>query len=741
MLFRPYALTLRNFKSFGNALVTIPLDFTKPTLIVGQNFDSAVDGQLDSNGAGKTTISDAMCYVLMDRIISGKSINSDELINNINKKDLYVCLDFESDNNTFYRVERYRRNKELGGNGVRILERVGGKQTDAFDSVLHDITPDSVSNANTKIESILGMGFEIFSRIIAFSASHKPFLFLTSSEQTEIMEEISGLSELSQKAEILKKHIKTNKEGLDRLEEINTTIKAQRNQILNQIVSAKSKVDGWDATHKQELGELRSHLSKLVEADVDYDEQIALLEFVQKTDTQIEGYQANKRELAVELRNLEAEAGRAEVWDRNWKVSLNNASEKADEFGTVIDSEFMLTTIANYEKAVALRREKVTELAAKQKESNTKQLFVDEKWKEMSHLSESTCPYCSQQFKDAKTKLEEIKQQISDTNAEIATIGEDLNSIKTCISETEIAIAWYNTDMGIFTDAASFITWQERHMAAVADVKKIKDEVNPYSADNTKTTNEINDIRKDIEKLDGMITKKTVKRGDAKASLHFTRLQDILAEQNRIETLKTDITKREALTNPLSSTVAELESMKLEPTKDDEIGLLTDELDHQQFLLKLLTKKDSFIRKVLLEKTLPFLNARLRGYLDKIGFLHRVTFQEDLTVKIAQFGTSIGFGNLSSGQKARINLALSFAFRDVLQSRHNGKLKFCILDECLDVGLGNVGVQLAAKMIKQVATEDKLSMFVISHRDEIAQMFDNRLVIQLKSGFSTILEE
>jgi ABC-type molybdenum transport system ATPase subunit/photorepair protein PhrA len=61
-----------------------------------------------------------------------------------------------------------------------------------------------------------------------------------------------------------------------------------------------------------------------------------------------------------------------------------------------------------------------------------------------------------------------------------------------------------------------------------------------------------------------------------------------------------------------------------------------------------------------------------------------------------------------------------------------------MLDECLDTGLGNVGVQQAAAMIKKIAKEDKMAMFVISHRDEIASMFKNRLVVELKNGFSNI---
>ena len=64
-----------------------------------------------------------------------------------------------------------------------------------------------------------------------------------------------------------------------------------------------------------------------------------------------------------------------------------------------------------------------------------------------------------------------------------------------------------------------------------------------------------------------------------------------------------------------------------------------------------------------------------------------------------------------------------------------------MLDECLDVGLGNTGVQLAAKLIKDIANEQKLSLFVISHRDEASSMFSRRLEIHYNNGFSTIVEQ
>lgn len=739
MYFRAHELGLRNFMSFGNALTKICLNFVDPTMIVGQNFDSAVDGQLDSNGAGKTTISNGLNYALFDTIVSGQKVNADDLINNINKKDMQVYLTFETDNQMFYKVERYRRNKTLGGNGVRLYERAGGSWDDEFTND-HDITPDSVINTNAKIASILGMDFEVFSRIVAFSASHKPFLFLPAGEQTAIMEEICGLTELSDKAAVLKKHITTNKDTIEKLDEVNATIKAQRKQIEAQIQSTYEKIEAWDARHAGEIKQLEDEITTREADDIDYEEQIALFEYVQRSDEVISGFNADRRELQSSLLRLEGDLGKADQWDASRSKRLDDAKEKHESF-TGVNTAAVRTAIVLHRTTSDLTKIAKADLTSKNSELLDLEKRLTEKSKEYGHLVGATCPYCSQTFKDTKAKLAEV-------NAEIAIIEELLPVVRKEIQGQEQAVLEYTTilaeaveAMGQFITEAALDTWMLRRDNAKAQVESVVAEVNPYSTDNTLTLAEIEDIKDDIEKLDNMITKRTVKRDETKASLHYTRLQDIINDQNRLTTLGSLLAEKLALSNPLTSTVRELESMKLEETKDAELAVLEDELEHQQFLLKLLTKKDSFVRKVLLEKSLPFLNGRLRGYLDKIGFLHRVTFQEDLTVKISQFGTNIGFGNLSSGQKARINLALSFAFRDMLQSRHNGKLKFCILDECLDVGLGNVGVQLAAKMIKQIATEDKLSMFVISHRDEIASMFDKRLVVQLKSGFSTVVEE
>ena len=90
--------------------------------------------------------------------------------------------------------------------------------------------------------------------------------------------------------------------------------------------------------------------------------------------------------------------------------------------------------------------------------------------------------------------------------------------------------------------------------------------------------------------------------------------------------------------------------------------------EHQEFLYKLLTSKDSFVRKRIIEQNLAFLNKRLTYYLDKIGLPHKVVFQNDLSIEITELGRDLDFDNLSRGERNRLILALSWSFRDVWEN-------------------------------------------------------------------------
>jgi signal transduction protein with GAF and PtsI domain len=103
----------------------------------------------------------------------------------------------------------------------------------------------------------------------------------------------------------------------------------------------------------------------------------------------------------------------------------------------------------------------------------------------------------------------------------------------------------------------------------------------------------------------------------------------------------------------------------------------------REFLYKLLTNKDSYIRKRIIDQNLSYLNARLSQYLDRIGLPHTVVFMNDLSVNITELGRELDFDNLSRGERNRLILSLSWSFRDVWESLYQ-PINLLFIDELID---------------------------------------------------------
>ena len=107
--------------------------------------------------------------------------------------------------------------------------------------------------------------------------------------------------------------------------------------------------------------------------------------------------------------------------------------------------------------------------------------------------------------------------------------------------------------------------------------------------------------------------------------------------------------------------MCDVEKQALQEISFDKINELTKIGDHYKFLQDLLTSKDSFVRKKIIDQNLSYLNSRLTNYLDKIGLPHTVVFKNDLSVEITELGRELDFDNLSRGERNRLILGLSLA--------------------------------------------------------------------------------
>jgi DNA repair exonuclease SbcCD ATPase subunit len=216
----------------------------------------------------------------------------------------------------------------------------------------------------------------------------------------------------------------------------------------------------------------------------------------------------------------------------------------------------------------------------------------------------------------------------------------------------------------------------------------------------------------------------------------YDSLEQALNHRNTVETLRKDLTARAADADPYEEQITDMQGQALQTVSYDALNELTRVQDHQDFLLKLLTSKDSFVRKKIIDQNLSYLNARLTHYLDKIGLPHTVKFQNDLTVSIEELGRELDFDNLSRGERNRLILSMSWAFRDVWESLYS-PINLLFIDELIDNGLDTQGVENALALLKKMSRERHKSIWLVSHRDELAGRVENILKVIKENGFTS----
>jgi DNA repair exonuclease SbcCD ATPase subunit len=216
----------------------------------------------------------------------------------------------------------------------------------------------------------------------------------------------------------------------------------------------------------------------------------------------------------------------------------------------------------------------------------------------------------------------------------------------------------------------------------------------------------------------------------------YDTLEHALNHKNTVESLQRSLESRAAETDPYGEQIEEMQGQALQTVSYDTINDLTRLQEHQDFLLKLLTSKDSFVRKKIIDQNLSYLNSRLTHYLDRIGLPHTVKFQNDLSVSIEELGRDLDFDNLSRGERTRLILSMSWAFRDVWESLYH-PINLLFIDELMDNGLDSQGVESGLALLKKMSRERHKSIWLVSHRDELAGRVENILKVVKEHGFTS----
>jgi DNA repair exonuclease SbcCD ATPase subunit len=221
----------------------------------------------------------------------------------------------------------------------------------------------------------------------------------------------------------------------------------------------------------------------------------------------------------------------------------------------------------------------------------------------------------------------------------------------------------------------------------------------------------------------------------ANPTLFYSTLEEALQHKHNVETMRSQLEEKALEDNPYVEQIESLQKTGIQEVNFDLMNELTHLQDHQEFLYKLLTSKDSFIRKKIIDQNIAYLNHRLAYYLDKLGLPHDVKFASDLGVEITEYGRDLDFDNLSRGERNRLILGLSWAFRDMYESLNRPMNLMCI-DELIDSGMDSMGVENALGILKKMHREQGKNIMLISHKEELVGRVNNVLTVVKEGGFT-----
>jgi len=323
-------------------------------------------------------------------------------------------------------------------------------------------------------------------------------------------------------------------------------------------------------------------------------------------------------------------------------------------------------------------------------------------------------------------------QQLEDwlkINNELKQLQKDRSSLEMTLLQADKTVNKVGNDLDKLHDKATcYACGQELHNDKFCEIqRKLEEEYG-------EAVNYNQSIQAEMAMIDEAI--KLMGTQSTRPDTYYDSIKEAYEHRQHLETYKSTLKNKQAEQNPYVDQITELSTEALQELDWSEVNRLQTLKDHQEFLLKLLTNKDSFIRKKIIDQNLAFLNNRLTHYLSALGLPHTVTFKNDLSVQITMLGQELDFDNLSRGERNRLILGLSFAFRDVWESLYQ-EINLLFIDELIDSGLDTAGVESSIAILKRMSRERGKSIYLISHRDELMGRVNNTLKVIKENGFTS----
>ncbi|WOL22775.1 recombination endonuclease subunit [Escherichia phage vB_EcoM_JNE01] len=701
------SISMRNFFSFGNAPQVIEMNGADISLVLGQNNDAVIEGGDSSgrrNGVGKSAIIQGLVYGLFGKSI-GNDIKIPNLVNKTNAKNCEVIVEFEKDG-VNYRVERGRSPTYF--NFITV----------GTDNTVTDESRGEKKDTQEDLNEILGISQLLFEHIVVLNANVEPFLALGAQRQRDMIEELLGITQLTEKAELLKDMNKESKRLAEQEKFKNETVAASNERIQKSIESLQEQANNFEIEKSKRVESLESEISLYSTVNFeDLYKAAALNEEAIAHNLNIDNLSIRVQDLASKFETYNADLERnksilAQNIDNLKNIDINAELKSHEELEMWKQLDTILKENNNQKR---FKEQKLNSLKANLQTYKTSFSAEDNKRIE---LEKSKCPTClttlehNEHTMSLKAKIQEtidsLHLKIDECTREIEQVEGEIGAIE-IFDMPPKPITHYNT-----------LTEAQMHEHKLQELQKKYDEV------------PINIYQEEL--MNSYDTLNSLVRKEVSESLTQSEVREIELAYN---SLKQQLERELATTNTFISQINTLTQDSLVAIDYSDYNNLDKLANHQDFLVKLLLNKDSYVRKRIIEQNISYLNNRLQYYIEMCGSEHSVVFLNDLSVEIEKSGQYFDYKQLSRGERTRVNIALSCAFRDTYESLYQS-INILIIDEMIDQGLDSSGVLRVWSIFQDMSAVRGKNVYAISHREELLSKTEKILKVVKEYGFSTV---
>ncbi len=329
---------------------------------------------------------------------------------------------------------------------------------------------------------------------------------------------------------------------------------------------------------------------------------------------------------------------------------------------------------------------------------------------------------------DTEISNHEKLQSWNETEKHQRNLIKEQATLESALGQTDKRLEKVSKELDDLEDAKCYACGQDLPDEKVDEIQ------NKLQTEYGETTTYLMEINEKAEKVKTKLAE--IGELSDKPNTFYETAKEAYDHRSNIENLKDALKRAKEDKDPYSEQIEELQNTAIQEINWDEVNKLTSHKDHQEFLYKLLTNKDSFIRKKIIDQNLAYLNNRLTYYLDRLGLPHSVVFKNDLAVEITQLGQDLDFDNLSRGERNRLILGLSWAFRDVWEGLYQN-INLLFVDELIDSGMDTAGVESSLAVLKKMGRERDKNIYIISHKDELQGRVNNVLKVVKENGFTS----